>query len=175
MYFDVVAFVDGGEEAQEGEAEHSRRSSDAASANGTGATSSATVSTITALRLGVVTEEPSAANPTATLTVTPLRKSSDWADSGLWVEDEREAEPRRIALSRVRAVLSGAALSQRQDTEGNPHGEHAHDVWELPLSGIELDLEWLEKEEEVDGAGRAVRRRAVEALLVLSPSPSSSS
>jgi hypothetical protein len=162
MYFDVVAYVEEQEEEEREQGVDTSRS-----AGGSGRRRAA-ASTGSLLRLGVVLEEPSSSSSSSstsitTVTVAPLRKSSDWADSALWVEDESAGAPRRVALPRVRAVLGGASLSQRQDTESNPHGEHAHDVWELPLTGVELP-DWVggQQEQEV--------HRAVAALLLPSSS-----
>lgn len=54
----------------------------------------------------------------------------------MWVQDEAAA-PELVGRRVVLAVLP-AELSQRQDREHNPHGEHAHDVWVIasPPPGV---------------------------------------
>lgn len=99
---------------------------------------------------------PSSSSSCKTITLSPLRPSPCWAESGLWVEDDQEAST-DVPLAAVRAVLAGASLEQRQDTgPSNPHGEHAHDVWVLPRVVVVA-----EEEEELD----AEVRRRVNALL----------
>jgi len=110
---------------------------------------------------------PSSPGP-GTITVAPLRPSPCWVESGLWVEDDGgpgagEDGGISVSLSAVRAVLAGASLEQRQDPVGlgNPHGEHAHDVWLLPARVAVADGG---EEEEGQGPDAEVRRR-VDALL----------
>lgn len=128
------------------------------------------------LRVGVVVDTlpttpdplfPSSASPLPRLTVAPLRKAPDWAESNLWIEEDEGGDDANIevGLERVVAVLTGALLSQRQDAQHNPHGEHAHDVWELPLAGVE----WAGGGGDDDDDGAARERLA--GLLLLPPPP----
>jgi hypothetical protein len=144
QYFDVVAFEEDEEKGS-------------SIADATSSSSSATAARAPVLlRLGVVLstvpEGDGSGNNNNNLTLAPLRKACDWAESGLWVEDEEEEEAGNgVGIQRKRervvAIVTNASLSQRQDTENNPHGEHAHDVWELPLAGVE----WASRE---SGGGR---------------------
>lgn len=43
---------------------------------------------------------------------------------------DEDAAEQRVALSSISRVLD-TAYGQRQDREHNPHGEHAHDVWQV--------------------------------------------
>lgn len=140
QYFDVVAF----EAVEADEARQGARRSAATAPLAVGAAASAFAARGAAARLclGVVLD---ASPDSSLLTVAPLRKACDWAESGLWVEgtDDGQAaggggDANALAVpnARVVAIVGDALLSQRQDTEHNPHGEHAHDVWELPLPGV---------------------------------------
>jgi len=52
-------------------------------------------------------------------------------DDGMWVLDEQYDAPVPVLLSSLERVVE-ADYGQRQDTgHGNPHGEHAHDVWQV--------------------------------------------
>jgi hypothetical protein len=53
---------------------------------------------------------------------------------GVWVPEESAAEE-AVPLERVLRVVEHV-YGQRQDVLHNPHGEHAHDVWQVlvPLS-----------------------------------------
>eukprot|EP00775_Hariotina_reticulata_P012945 gene12945-13073_t len=50
-------------------------------------------------------------------------------DDGVWMADEEVAE-QQVPFNSVIRVLDHT-FGQRQDKENNPHGEHAHDVWQL--------------------------------------------
>lgn len=55
----------------------------------------------------------------------------------MWVPEAGELELRPVTLQLGAVVRTiDAAFGQRQDKEGNPHGEHAHDAWQIlqPLS-----------------------------------------
>jgi len=60
-------------------------------------------------------------------------------DEGVWVPEAEDAESpdqqQQVPLDRVLRIVE-SAYGQRQDKEHNPHGEHAHDVWQIlvPLS-----------------------------------------
>jgi hypothetical protein len=55
-------------------------------------------------------------------------------DEGVWVPEAEDAEQpehqQQVALDRVLRIIE-TAYGQRQDKEHNPHGEHAHDVWQV--------------------------------------------
>lgn len=52
----------------------------------------------------------------------------------MWVPEGDDADDperqRSVRLAALRRVVD-AAFGQRQDKAHNPHGEHAHDVWQL--------------------------------------------
>eukprot|EP00878_Enallax_costatus_P005716 GHUV01005994.1.p3 GENE.GHUV01005994.1~~GHUV01005994.1.p3 ORF type:complete len:155 (+),score=44.56 GHUV01005994.1:168-632(+) len=50
-------------------------------------------------------------------------------DEGVWVPDE-EYEEQQIGVGSVLQIVDHV-YGQRQDKEHNPHGEHAHDVWQV--------------------------------------------
>lgn len=52
----------------------------------------------------------------------------------MWVQQEEEGSSCEVAEQQLLRVLPHE-YSQRQDKEGNPHGEHAHDVW-IPLDPV---------------------------------------
>lgn len=62
----------------------------------------------------------------------------------MWVQQEEGASC-EVAAGQLLRVLHHE-YSQRQDKEGNPHGEHAHDVW-IPLAAVPA---WVYR-----GSGRA--------------------
>jgi len=55
-------------------------------------------------------------------------------DEGVWVPEAEDAESpeqqQEVPLDRVLRIVE-SAYGQRQDKEHNPHGEHAHDVWQV--------------------------------------------
>lgn len=55
-------------------------------------------------------------------------------DEGVWVPESEDAESpeqqEQVPLDRVLRMVE-TAYGQRQDKEHNPHGEHAHDVWQV--------------------------------------------
>lgn len=55
-------------------------------------------------------------------------------DEGVWVPEAEDAESpeeqQQVPLERVLRIVE-SAYGQRQDKEHNPHGEHAHDVWQV--------------------------------------------
>lgn len=55
-------------------------------------------------------------------------------DEGVWVPEAEDAEsPEQqevVPLGRVMRIVE-TVYGQRQDKEHNPHGEHAHDVWQV--------------------------------------------
>lgn len=76
-------------------------------------------------RLGLVQEVTA-----DTLQVAPLVEE----DQDVWVIDDNTQETLVPAANVIKVVEH--QYSQMQDTEHNPHGEHAHDVWQVlcPLS-----------------------------------------
>lgn len=52
----------------------------------------------------------------------------------MWVPEAEDAEApeqqERVPLGRVQRIVE-TVYGQRQDKEHNPHGEHAHDVWQV--------------------------------------------
>jgi len=94
----------------------------------TGSTQSG--SQIPALRLGLVQQVGSDA-----VQLSPLIEE----DEGMWVpeSDDSEAPEQQevVPLERVKRIVE-TVYGQRQDKDHNPHGEHAHDVWQVvvPLS-----------------------------------------
>ena len=52
----------------------------------------------------------------------------------MWVPEAEDAESpeqqQSVPLDRVLRIVE-SAYGQRQDKEHNPHGEHAHDVWQV--------------------------------------------
>ncbi|KAF6250392.1 hypothetical protein COO60DRAFT_1575115 [Scenedesmus sp. NREL 46B-D3] len=73
-------------------------------------------------RLGVVQEVTG-----GSLLVVPLVE--EVANPGIWVTDDA-AEEQEVPASNVLQLVEHV-YSQMQDTEHNPHGEHAHDVWQV--------------------------------------------
>ncbi|KAG2440910.1 hypothetical protein HXX76_003763 [Chlamydomonas incerta] len=61
------------------------------------------------------------------VTLAPLELEPD--DEEWWAESH-DAQPQVLPAACVVRVLE-VEFSQRQDREGNPHGEHAHDVYRL--------------------------------------------
>jgi hypothetical protein len=51
------------------------------------------------------------------------------ANPGIWVADDA-AEEQQVPAGNVLQIVEHV-FSQVQDTEHNPHGEHAHDVWQV--------------------------------------------
>lgn len=51
------------------------------------------------------------------------------ANPGIWVADDA-AEEQEVPAGNVLQIVEHV-FSQMQDTEHNPHGEHAHDVWQV--------------------------------------------
>lgn len=47
---------------------------------------------------------------------------------GVWVPDDASEE--QVGISSVMQIVDHV-YGQRQDQEHNPHGEHAHDVWQV--------------------------------------------
>lgn len=87
------------------------------------------------LRLGLVASIQE--SPTPTLMVEPLVMEEE----GVWTHDDRVSDsPQPIGFESVLRVVE-ADFSQRQDKvgPGNPHGEHAHDVF-LPLVPLAPDV-----------------------------------
>lgn len=160
QYFDVVAFeVEREEDEQQQQTREGRRLAPFRRA---------LAATAPSIRLGVVVDSRSL-SAARRLTVAPLRKAPDWAESNLWVEEDQRGDDEKIevGLEKVVAVVSGAQLSQRQNAEHNPHGEHAHDVWELPLAGVE----WAGGAGEVDDDDDDGARARVTELLLPPPPP----
>jgi hypothetical protein len=52
------------------------------------------------------------------------------ANPGVWVADD--AEEQEVPAGNVLQIVEHV-FSQMQDAEHNPHGEHAHDVWQLTI------------------------------------------
>jgi hypothetical protein len=59
-------------------------------------------------------------------------------DEGVWVPEAEDAEApdqqEQVPLDRVLRIVE-TVYGQRQDKEHNPHGEHAHDVWQVGRAG----------------------------------------
>lgn len=53
-------------------------------------------------------------------------------DEGVWVVDE-DADEQQVAWTSVLQIVDHV-YGQRQDQEHNPHGEHAHDVWQVMIT-----------------------------------------
>ncbi|WIA11980.1 hypothetical protein OEZ85_012061 [Tetradesmus obliquus] len=51
------------------------------------------------------------------------------ANPGIWVADDA-ADEQEVPVINVLQIVEHV-FSQMQDTEHNPHGEHAHDVWQV--------------------------------------------
>jgi hypothetical protein len=55
-------------------------------------------------------------------------------DEDVWVPEAEDAEQpdqqQQVTIDRVLRIVE-TAYGQRQDKEHNPHGEHAHDVWQV--------------------------------------------
>ncbi|WIA32112.1 hypothetical protein OEZ86_002963 [Tetradesmus obliquus] len=73
-------------------------------------------------RLGVVQEVAG-----GSVLVAPLVE--EVANPGIWVADDA-AEEQEVPAGNVLQIVEHV-FSQMQDTEHNPHGEHAHDVWQV--------------------------------------------
>lgn len=60
----------------------------------------------------------------------------------MWVADETYSRPVLVPVKAVTRVVE-ADYGQRQDPvgPGNPHGEHAHDVWEVNMGVRPLFLQ----------------------------------
>lgn len=56
----------------------------------------------------------------------------------MWVPEAEDAEApdqqEQVPLDRVLRIVE-TVYGQRQDKEHNPHGEHAHDVWQVGRAG----------------------------------------
>eukprot|EP00879_Flechtneria_rotunda_P000330 GHRR01000421.1.p1 GENE.GHRR01000421.1~~GHRR01000421.1.p1 ORF type:complete len:199 (+),score=48.78 GHRR01000421.1:71-598(+) len=74
----------------------------------------------TTLRLGIVEQ----VGPAGVL-IQPLVKE----DEGGWVLEE-QVYMQEVLGEQVQQTVEHS-YGQRQDKEGNPHGEHAHDVWQM--------------------------------------------
>lgn len=57
----------------------------------------------------------------------------------MWVPEADDAESpeqqEQVPLDRVLRIVE-TVYGQRQDKEHNPHGEHAHDVWQVRGAGL---------------------------------------
>eukprot|EP00955_Chlamydomonas_euryale_P085427 364100-Chlamydomonas_euryale.AAC.5 len=64
----------------------------------------------------------------------PYRSADGLAADGVWVADDAFSAPVAVPADRLLRVIE-ADYGQRQDAvgPGNPHGEHAHDVWEVTI------------------------------------------
>lgn len=93
----------------------------------------------------------------------------------MWVPEAEDAESpeqqQAVPLDRVLRIVE-SAYGQRQDKEHNPHGEHAHDVWQVCLC---VCLIWGEGSREAavcwaQGAAAHIPRKVSRTFLLVTTS-----